>query len=260
MQSTPTRASRLRNRFSLTMIATLVAAAPALTTVVSPAHAANGLYVGLGLGYGKFSGTQLVTEQIPGSADLPQPRGPGCCPDGGLTLDIRTGFALKKSIAPELMFMGHGWSLGSNAGGAAVVGGGVRLFPLGVVEWISDTPFAVPIDIGLGVNYGWSIVGKDFAYTGGALALDATFTYALSPMFHIGARLGYVIPSYGNFVYTDFGDSVGRCLSSSGEHPSNENAPAPASKDALNCSGSGPSTTFFTPQLLAVFDFDILAP
>ncbi len=61
----------------------------ATVSLATPAQAAGtGIYVQVGLGTGGFSGKQLVTTEVEGSADVPV-EGEGCCPNTGVAFDLR---------------------------------------------------------------------------------------------------------------------------------------------------------------------------
>jgi hypothetical protein len=223
----------------------LVAGAP------GSALAAEGLYFGLGVGYGSFSGSNLITQKIPGSADRPVTDPASCCAGGGLAFDLRLGYAIFGMVAPEFVLVGDGWNLGADTGGGGFVGGGVRLFPIGIIERLTGK-LSLPIDLGVGIDGGYAIMGKDFAYTGSWLGFDGTLDYKLSSVVSLGARINYEIPMYGNFVYTDYKNSLGRCLQNDGTQPPVD---AVIHKGDTPCTGSGPGGGFISPQLVATFHF-----
>jgi hypothetical protein len=231
---------------------TVILATPGL------ARASDGLYVGVGLGYGSFSGDSLITTKIPGSNDLPM-QGSNCCPNGGLALDLRVGYSLFGVVAPEFAFTGDGWNLGSNTGGSGFIGGGLRLFPLGLAGVMADTNFSdFPIDISIAADYGYTIVGKDFAYTGSWIGFDGTVEYKLSPTVSLAFKLAYFVPSYADFVYTDYNNNVGRCLDGNGTQIGLDQPGQPELKknDAV-CNGKGPAASFLSPTISAIFHFTL---
>lgn len=216
------------------------------------ASAANGLYTGLSLGYGAFSGNRLIIQDE--GNDLPVTEAGRCCPKGGLEFELRLGYALFGAVAPEFVFVGHGWDIGSDAGGAGFIGGGLRLFPLGFMTLLDIDTSDFPIDVGLGGAFGYTVVGKDFAYTGTWFGLDLTVEYILSEVVSLGARLSYIKPSFADFVFTDYDEDLGRCLDASG---SQDGTQTPFKKGSAACNGSGPTTSFISPQLVATFHFDL---
>jgi hypothetical protein len=222
--------------------------------VPGTASAANGLYAGLSLGYGSFSGNNLIITDT-GTGDRPDTTPGTCCPKGGLAFEFRTGYGIFGAVAPEFVFIGDGWDLGSDAGGSGFIGGGLRLFPLGFLTLLDLDMSDIPIDIGIGGAFGYTVVGKDFAYTGSFFALDLTAEYLLSEVVSLGARITYIKPSYSGFVFTDYGDDLGRCLDSSGNQDGNL---PPFKKGSVPCTGGkGPSTSFLAPQLVATFRIDL---
>lgn len=216
------------------------------------AAAANGLYTGLSIGYGTFTGNRVIIQDD--GADRPITEAGRCCPKGGLEFELRLGYALFGAVAPEFVFVGNGWDIGSDAGGAGFIGGGLRLYPLGFLTLVDMDTSDFPIDISLGGAFGYAIVGKDFAYTGSFFGMDLTAEYILSEVISIGARLNYILPSYSDFVFTDYEDNLGRCLDASGGQ--DPDGPI-VQKGSVSCNGSGPSTTFLSPQLVATFHFDL---
>src|SRR5688572_12826776 len=93
----------------------------------SQAFAIGGLYLQLGLGYGKFGGSELIVEELPTGPDLPETDSSRCCAKGGLAGELRIGYSFF-GIAGELGIIGNGWDLGSDTGGGGIAGGGLRFF------------------------------------------------------------------------------------------------------------------------------------
>lgn len=243
----------------VTLLAACVIALP------QQALAVSGLYGQVGLGYGKLSGSNLITNKLPGvDGDVPDHSSAGCCPSGGLAAQLRLGFSIFGFIGPEFGIVGHGWDLGSGSGGAGFVGGGLRLYPIHFLTLggLDDKDF--PIDISIGGIFGWSILGKDFAYTGSFLDFDLHVAYDVTEFFSIGVKLDIVLPTYSDFVYTDYKNNLGRCLDSAGEQigtdgrrvdPATENT-GRITKNMASCNGKGPSASFISPQIVATFHFD----
>lgn len=211
------------------------------------------LYTSLSLGYGVFTGKKLITKDT-GVGDNPDTDPAVCCPSGGLEFEARAGYAFFDIVAPEFSFIGHGWDLGSSAGGAGFIGGGLRLFPLMFLNLADIDMSGFPIGVGIGGVFGYSVAGKDFAYTGSFFGLDLTADYLLSETIGLGIRFNSIFPAYSNFVFTDYGNDLGRCLNSE----SDQVLGAPFVKGSLPCTGGkGPSTTFLSIQLAATFRFQL---
>lgn len=226
-----------------------------LASTPQSASAGHSMYTQIGLGYGSMGGSELVTkEDDTVSGDMPLLSG-DCCPGSGMSFDLRLGFAVFDAIAPEFGLTGYGWGFGSENGGAGFIGGGLRLFPLGIAKAAADVSLGVPLGLSFGLTYGWSIVGDDFAYTGNYISFDAAVDYALTESFSLGAKFIYIAPSYGAFQYTDYDNNTGRCLDSTSSSVDPSGTPYPIqSKDSADCGGgSGPSTSFVGLQLLATF-------
>jgi hypothetical protein len=233
--------------------AVLLAASVVLTTPQS-AYAISGLYLTLGLGYGATTGDELVVHEIPGSADEPDYASETCCPGHGLAAQFRLGFSIFGFAGPEFGIVGNGWNVGQgDQGGAGFVGGGVRIFPIHFFSLAGLDDESLPIDASLGVLFGWTIAGQDFAYTGTFWDVDFVFDFKLASFFSLGVKLDVVIPNYGNFVFTDYKNDRGRCTDS-GEHLGEK-----ADKKDLNCTGDGLKTNIISPQIVLTFHFDPLS-
>ena len=232
-----------------------VATFSALLAVAAPAHAGTGVYTGLSIGYGSFSGSRLVITDD--GADRPVSDSNTCCPSGGLATEFRLGFSIFDIVAPEFLFVAHGWDLGGEAGGAGWIGGGLRVFPVGLIglTGLDVTDFQETVALSFGLGAGYTLVGKDFAYSGSFFGLDGTAEYMVSEVFSIGARISVLMPSYGDFAWTDYGGDLGRCLDPSGVQ---DGTVLPAAKGSLSCAGNGPSTTYISPQLSMTFHFDVI--
>jgi hypothetical protein len=226
----------------------------------SPARAVSGFYGQIGLGYGKVGGSNLYTTKM--GNDLPVTNNDTCCPGAGPAASLRIGYSIFGFGGAEFGIVGNGWDIGSNPGGAGFVGGGLRAFPLQFISLLS--PFDVndfPIDIGIGGLFGWSILGKDFAYTGTFFDFDIHVEYKLLDWLSAGLKLDVVLPAYGNFVYTSYKNNIGRCLDSGGNQVVNGQPVSDANSDVINknsasCNGSGPGASLVSPQVVFTIHFD----
>lgn len=238
--------------------ALLSAALFAALAVPASAEAAAGLYLQLGLGYATYSGTKLVTvEDNSRSGDFPlESNDPACCAEPGLGTQLRLGFSLFGFGGPEFGFIGTGWS--NFSGGAGHIGGGVRLFPLKFLSLTGLDPSDLPIDMGVGLLFGYSLVGQDFAYTGTFWDLDFHIDYKLASFLSAGIKLDLVFGNYDNFAYTSYKNDRGRCLDGVTMDQSGANGGVISKDQSDQCTGSGPSTTLITPQIVFTFHFDIL--
>ncbi len=228
----------------------------ALLCAPTAANAASGLYLQLGLGYGKFGGKELVIQEQSVGGDRPD-TGTACCDPGGLASQFRLGFSLFGFGGPEFGLIGHGWRVGQDdTGGAGFVGGGVRLFPIKFLSLAGLDTKDFPIDLGVGALFGWSITGQDFAYTGSFFDIDINLEYKLTSFLSAGLKLDVILPSYGDFAYTSYSAKSGRCLDGEAQQVNVDAGGQP--KDNLQCSGRGPKTTLLLPQLVFTFHFDLL--
>lgn len=219
----------------------------------SSAFAMDGLYAGLSFGYGSFTGSRLIITDD--GHDRPVTDAGICCPKGGIATELRLGYAIVGIVAPEFSFSAHGWDLGSKAGGTGFIGGGLRLYPIGLIDKLGLDVKDFPIDVSVAGNMGYNLVGKDFAYTGLFFGLDLTVEYIVAEVFSTGFRVGWALPSYSAFAYTDYNNSLGRCLDTSGSQDPNQ---VPFKKGTQSCSGgSGPSTSYLDIQITATFHFQL---
>ncbi|MFO0723170.1 MAG: hypothetical protein U1E65_05270 [Myxococcota bacterium] len=243
-----------RSRIALptSAMAPTIAVALALAALPTSAFAMDGLYAGLSFGYGSFTGSRLIITD--NGHDQPVNEAGVCCPKGGIATEFRLGYAIAGIVAPEFAFSAHGWDLGSKAGGTGFIGGGLRLYPVGLIDKLGLDAKDFPLDISIAGNMGYNLVGKDFAYTGFFFGLDLTAEYIVAEVFSTGIRAGWALPSYAPFAYTDYNNGLGRCLDSTG---SQDPTVTPFKKGTQSCSGSGPSTSYLTVQLTATFHFQL---
>lgn len=231
------------------------------------ARAASGLYLQLGGGYGAWSGNELVTREQDGTGDLPV-MGEGCCPSGSLALQARLGFSLFKSVAPEVFAVGSGWNLDSDQAGAAFVGGGLRLYPLGMLDLVGAISelSEIPFDVSVGLGGGYAIAGSDaFGYEGSFFVVDAMAEWIPASWFSVGLKLDIFLPSYDAFATTSRSANEGRCLDDTATQvfdPSlggRGDGVIPREQSGTLCptNGRGPSTTVVSPQLVMTFRFDV---
>lgn len=230
----------------------------------SSAHAASGLYLQLGVGAGWFSGSELVTEETASPMgnipDYPDQNAETCCPATGLSTGLRLGFSLFGFGGPEFGMVANGWDLGSDTGGAGFIGGGVRLFPIKFLGLLGLNDRDFPLDAGIGVMFGYSLVGKDFAYTGTFWDVDFHLDYKIASFLSIGAKIDAIFPTYSDFALTSYKNNRGRCLDDGGAQIIDAANPNPIDRDSASCSGRGPKTTFVTPSIVFTFHFDPLDP
>jgi len=220
----------------------------------APAFAIGGLYIQIGTGYGQFGGSELITEEQPSGPDLPL-TGEQCCAKGGFTLSLRGGYSFF-GVAGELGFVGNAWDLGKDTGGGGIIGGGVRLFPLDLLK-LGGAELDLPIDLSIGAMFGYTLVGKNFAYNGVGIDVDFTAEYMLTSFLSLGVKLDIGFPQFSNFVYTDYKNNVGRCLDDAGEQITTGDNAGRINKSNASCTGRGPSSTFLAPQLVATLHFDV---
>jgi hypothetical protein len=224
----------------------------------TPALAIGGLYVQFGLGYGKYGGSGLILQEQPAGNDLPLEAGDdGCCGKGGLASQLRVGYSLF-GFAGELGVIGSAYDLGGDTGGGGMIGGGIRLYPLDIMKLVG-AELDLPIDIGMGLLFGYTLVGKDFAYTGFAMDVDFHVDFKLTSFLSVGAKIDVGLPTFSDFAFTDYKNDVGRCLDDSGEQIVGDasNNYGRVSKEEANCSGKGPSSTYISPSIVLTMHFDV---
>lgn len=244
---------------------------PALPVVVcafvgSPASALAGvdLRLELGGGYGAFTGNELVVTEQSGGGDLPL-YGNGCCPSGLGTVGFRLGVDLFEVAAPEFIFLGGYFNQDGEDGGSGIIGGGVRIYPLGILDLAGLVDLGdFPLSVSLGAGAGYILTGSDFAYEGHAFGFDLTLGYRLASFFSIGAKVDLWLPNYDAFALTSYSGNRGRCLDGGGQQilTGGPNGDGIVSGDdtGIECPGNGrgPSTTFISPQLFMAFHFELI--
>ncbi len=239
------------SRFARPIVLALVLALGLVMLANSPAHAISGLYLQVGGGVADYSDSQLNMEELPDTNSFPVE---GSSPPLAIAAQFRLGYSIFGFGGPEFTFIGTGWD--SFGGGGGFIGGGVRLYPLKFLSLAGMDTDEFPIDLSTGVNFGYTIVGQDFAYTGTFWDFDVTLDYKVTSFMSVGARLDVLLPQFDDFVFTSFSSDLGRCLDSSGNHDlSGGGVPFPR-EDAM-CSGQGPDTTILSPQLVVTFHFNL---
>lgn len=239
----------------------------ALVAPARPALAISGFYLQVGGGYGKLAGSDLIVTKANGGNSQPAPNG---SPDPGPTAQARLGYSLFGFGGIEGGILAHGWDLGANTGGAGFAGGGIRLFPLRFLGLLGLETSDFPIDVGVGGMFGYALIGKDFAYNGTFFDFDLTVEYKLFEFLSAGLKIDFVVPQLNNFVYTDYGSNLGRCLDANGHQLSTDSntgvpmgplGPQPndqvTKKSLAQCGGGkGPSAFLASPQVVFTFHFD----
>ena len=211
-------------------------------------------YFSFGNGFGTLDGPGLTITQEPNS-DIPVMSGQaGCCPELGYAFDLRLGVRLFDIVAIEGGVIGQGWQVtGDETGGTGFGGGGLRLYLLSSLEYLVGD-LDLPLEVSIGTMFGYTVMGKDFAYTGSFAGFDGTIEYLVADFFGIAARANFFTPNYDNFVYTDFDRNRGRCLATAGSHVTGE---VIHEKGSMACTGGSPNASFFAPVLVLNFYVDV---
>lgn len=243
-----------RGRFLPALLVTLCAflGSPA------SARAADGLYLRLGAGYGSWDGQELVTVE---AGDGEFSTGDGCCPSGSTALQGRLGYALFGAVAFEGFTLASGWNLGdSDEGGSVFAGGGLRLYPFGILRQLSlMSDDDLPIDLSIGAGFGYAFTGSDdFAYEGTAFGVDIGLDWMAADWFSVGVGLDTWFPSYDPFAYTSWSGGRGVCLDENAR-PRTDIGIIPQSQAGVSCpsNGRGPETIVISPQVVMTFHFGL---
>lgn len=243
-------------------------------SVPRPAEAVSGFYLELGGGIGVQSGDDLILYERRGpdgeplAGDLPIFDPDDCCGGTGGVGDLRIGYSIGGYVAPEFGLVGNIFDTGAEFGGAGYIGGGARVFFMKLLSLTGLPTDSWPIELSMGTMFGYTIVGRDFAYEGWFVAFDPKLDVKVTKFMNIGFKTGIFLPNYDAFQYVGFATSTGRCLNASGRLDFNdanangvadpgEVAPA-IPRDAAACSdaGAGPDAAFFSPSLTITFHFD----
>ncbi|MEM7678815.1 MAG: hypothetical protein AAF449_22765, partial [Myxococcota bacterium] len=183
-----------------------------VTAQAAPAHAISGLYIQLGGGIADYSGTQLIFNELDNA--FPDTDPSTCCAPTAIGAQLRLGYSIFGFGGPEFSFVGTGWN--SFGGGGGFIGGGIRLYPLKFFTLAGVDVDSFPLELTTGVNFGYTLVGEDFAYTGTYWDIDVGLDYKVTSFMSIGARLDIILPDFDDFVFTSFSNDRGRCLDGSG--------------------------------------------
>lgn len=252
---------RCRNMFPALLLVVC-----AFTGLPASAHAGSGLYLQLGAGYGDWTGDELVTREAPGGGDVPE-IGAGCCPGGTFSGQLRIGVSILGIIAPEAVAFGSFWNHGnSNPSGGGFVGGGLRFFPLGLLEELRVVDLDdFPFDFSIAAAGAFAIVGSnDFGYDGFAVGTDITAEWILASFFTLGVKLDLWFPTFDPFAITSRAADRGRCLDGAAMQVFDDNIGPEGVIDRSDSGplcpsgGRGPNTTVISPQVIMTLRFDIL--
>lgn len=238
------------------------------------ALAASGLYIEVGGGIGLQSGDDLILyertgpndEPLPG--DLPSFDEEDCCGRTGGVGDLRIGWGIGGYVAPEFGLIGNVFDTSDDFGGAAYIGGGARVFLLKLLSIAQLPTDKWPIELSVGTLFGYTTIGRSFAYDGWFFAVDPKLDFKVTPFLNIGFKVPVFMPNYNGFQITEQATDSGRCLNASGRVPFNdangnrvadvgEVAP-PLPRDLAGCgaNAAGPDATFVAPTLTLTFHFD----
>lgn len=263
---------------ALALVGPLFAAA-----LLSPAAQARhgGLYLELAPAWGVYSTDEVIIEEgnerfsdYPVATFVPQ---------------LKAGFSLFGWAGAEAHFAGHYWDIDGDPGGAAYVGGVVRVTPLEVLSYVLPDTVQIPslfpegpvtwkdrpFDLGFSMGGGYTIVGEDYAYQGSYFQWGFDLKAYITPNFAIGLDFPFRHPLYEPYRFSNFNKRTGFCTDgeqaygfvagqrvdipdTAGETMAGAEVPA-ADADELCNDGKAPEAFFFAPAITitGVFDFGV---
>lgn len=231
-----------------------------LAAPASARAAGTGIYLQLAGGYGEWTGDEVVTNAGENNTFA----APNCCAEGTLAGQARLGFRILGLFAPEAVFFASTWSHGSDNAGGGFLGGGLRVFPLGILDIAGVIDLeGFPLEISLAATGAASLVAsEDYQYDGWAFGTDLTIEYLLFRYLSLGLRVDFWFPSYDPFVVTSRARDQGLCLDAAAQPFQNDLTDLRRSSnrgtECRGVNGRGPSTTVISPQFLLTFRFDII--
>lgn len=249
----------------------------------SPSASARngGLYLELAPAWGFYSTDEVVIEE--GNDDYSD------FPVATFVPQLKAGFSLFGWAGAEAQFAGHYWDIDGDPGGAAYVGGVVRVTPLEVLSYILPDTVEIPslfpegpvtwkdrpFDLGFSMGGGYTLVGEDYAYQGSYFQWGFDVKAYITPNFAIGLDFPFRHPLYEPYRFSNFSNRTGFCTDHEQaygffggqkvEVPDNAGETWPAAEVAATdvdsaCSdGNPPDAFFFAPAITitGVFDFGI---
>ncbi|MCP4502612.1 MAG: hypothetical protein GY822_21910 [Deltaproteobacteria bacterium] len=250
----------------------------ALFFASSSAEARNGgIYLEIAPGYGFFAADEVITENGgDGGEDSPP---------NGFIPQLKLGLNLFGYGGVETDIAGHGWDLtNSTRGGGGYVGGVVRVTPLELLRWVIPDTFTLPslipegpvtwhdrfFDLGLYFGGGYTMVGENYAYSGGYLKYGFDVKFFITPYFAIGLDFSVRQAMYSPFRFThyekqlghctDGGDAIGGITGGTIEPSTTRSELEEISFDDVDdCKNPAPSSFLFAPAITisGVLDFGI---
>lgn len=254
----------MRTAAHLSRFARLMLLAVALVMVTpNPARAVSGVYIELGGGASFFDTNEmgiLTTEDLDlGGMTLEQPNNAETPPTSGAAT-FRLGYSVFGVAGAEFMFVGSGWR--DFEGGGGFIGGGIRLYPLGIFQVLGLLDDEFPVDLSVAGGFGYTIVGQDAQYEGTFWSISGGLDYRVTSWFSVGAHIDILLPNYSNFVVTNRSADRGVCLDSTGQISSMSMSVSATGEiigdergECSDVDGRGPNVTVFVPQLVLTFSF-----
>lgn len=262
----------------------LVALGPVLALAMfSPSAQARhgGLYLELAPAWGIYSTDEVIIEE--GNESFSD------YPVATFVPQLKAGFNLFGWAGAEAQLAGHFWDIDGDPGGAAYVGGVVRVTPLEVLSYILPDTVEIPslypegpvtwkdrpFDLGFSMGGGYTIVGEDYAYQGGYFQWGFDIKAYITPNFAIGLDFPFRHTMYAPYRFSNFSNRTGFCTDGEDAYGyvNGQRVPVPDSAgetwpaaevqaadiDELCDDGPAPEAFFFAPALTitGVFDFGV---
>lgn len=202
---------------------------------------------------------------------------------------LKIGVNLFGWAGAEVHATGHYLDINGDPGGGVYAGGVGRITPLEILSYVLPDTVEIPslipagpvkwknrpFDLGISFGGGWTLVGEDYAYTGGYFQWGFDLKFFVTPNLAIGLDFPFRHLFYSPFRYADYADRTGFCTDGGDaygyfgdqkvdvEPNPNRNVykgvEIKASQVSSKCKDPAPEALFFAPALTiaGVFDFGI---
>ena len=183
-------------------------------------QARNGaFYFQVAPGYGTYETTEVVIDKS------------GNFPETNFTPSLQMGLNLFGYGGFYGEFTAFGWDLtSSNIGGGGFAGGGVRILPLELLQYLwphvwpdmpliptASNPEGVswhdrPFELGLSWGMGYHMLGEEYAYEAEYTKFGIDLQYFVTDTFAVGLDFPFYTPIFEPVRVTDWEDNMAACV------------------------------------------------
>lgn len=183
-------------------------------------QARNGaFYFQLAPGYGSYDTKEVIIDKS------------GNFPETSFTPSLQMGLSLFGYGGFFGEATAFGWDLtSSDIGGGGFTGGGIRILPLELLQFLwphvwpdmpriptASNPDGVtwhdrPFDLGLSFGMGYHMLGEEYAYEANYWKFAIDLQYFLTDNFAVGLDLPFYYPTFDAVRVTDWEDNMAACV------------------------------------------------